>query len=74
MPDVEKYEIRRGEFGWALEEMKRGRKLRRREWDEGIYWMLVDGRFILAVDVSGPFPASAVKVDDAISIDWEHHD
>ena len=34
----EKYEIRRGEFGWALEEMKRGRRLRRSDWtDEDVF-------------------------------------
>ena len=35
---TEKYEIHRGEFGWALEEMKRGRRLRRSDWpDDNVF-------------------------------------
>ena len=33
-----KYEIRKGEFSWALEEMKRGERLSRVDWtDKGIF-------------------------------------
>ena len=32
MAEAEKYEIRRGQFAWALEEMKRGRRVRRADW------------------------------------------
>ena len=33
----EKYEIRRGQFGWCLEEMKRGRRLCRDDWADGVF-------------------------------------
>ena len=49
MPDVEKYEIRRGSFSWALEEMKRGRRLRREGWTDKSVWV----RYVGHAAVSG---------------------
>ena len=41
---TEKYEIRRGEFGWALEELKRGKRVCRRGWNgKGMFLFLVPG-------------------------------
>ena len=37
MSEAEKYEIHRGQFGWALEEMKRGRRLRRAVWNGKVF-------------------------------------
>ena len=34
MNKAEKYEIRKGQFGWALEEMQRGLRLRRSDWTD----------------------------------------
>ncbi len=41
---AEKYEIRRGEFGWALEELKRGKRVCRNGWNgKGMFLFLVPG-------------------------------
>ena len=39
----EKYEVRRGQFGWALEEMKRGHRLRRFDWADKTTWVCFIG-------------------------------
>ena len=47
---TEKYEIHRGEAGWAIEELKRGKKVRREAWlpghhlalyEEGVYSVII---------------------------------
>ena len=40
---TERYEVRRGQFGWALEEMRRGRRLRRFDWDDKTTWVCFVG-------------------------------
>ena len=51
MSSAEKYEIRRGEFGWALEEMKRGRRVARAGWNGKGMWI----RFIGYAGTSAKF-------------------
>jgi len=42
---TEKYEIRRGEFGWALEELKRGKLVRRPGWNgKGMFLSFLENK------------------------------
>ena len=43
MSKAEKYEIHRGEFGWALEELKRGKRVCRRGWNGKGMWLMFVG-------------------------------
>ena len=67
--NAEKYEIRRGEFGWALEEMKRGEIVRRPEWEDGITWQLLDGKYLFSTHDEGTI-IKALHTHDILANDW----
>ena len=88
MADTVKYEIRRGEFGWALEELKRGRPVRRRSGRVSGEFIFLAHAFpnihgsvvapkadrILVRTGNGDFRTWTPCHESLLTDDWEHAD
>ena len=71
MSEAEKYEIHRGQFGWALEEMRRGLRVRRKIWVEDARLWLNDGVVVYKSDGIGGVIRSQLNSEDIIAEDWQ---
>ena len=85
MADMVKYEIKRGEFGWALEELKRGKRVRRPHWRSDPECLAQvgmptgdNGRVLYAkivmVGKFGEWCGWTAKSDDMLATDWLHYE
>ena len=89
MAETVKYEIRRGEFGWALEELKRGNRVQRESWRHDPEYEEPECLALVGMPTSahGLLYAKVVMIgrlnewcgwtassEDMLATDWQHYE